>query len=80
MLENNQNILLPSLEKINHDHCYRRKSDDISDSEISVIANEPIQSSSMECIFIKPTIASEEAFLETEERNTLELTTRKQST
>lgn len=81
------NILLPSLEKINHDHCYCQKGNDISDSsnnEMSVIANEPIQSSSMDCIFIEPTISPEKTILETlvltaEERDTLELTTRKQS-
>ena len=80
------NVLVPSVEKINHDHCYYQKGDDILDSnnEISVIANEPIQSSSMDCIFIEPTISPEDTILETlfltaEERDTLESTTRKQS-
>ena len=80
------NILLPSVEKIKHDHCYCQKGDDILDSnnEISVIANEPIQSSSVDCIFIEPTISPEETILKTlfltaEERDALESTTRKQS-
>ena len=80
------NILLPSVEKIKHDHCYCQKGDDILDSnnEISVIANEPIQSNSMDCIFIEPTISPEDTILRTlfltaEERDTLESTTRKRS-
>lgn len=74
------NILLASLEKINHDHCYCQKSDDISDSnknEIYAISNKPIQSSSMEHFFIQPTSSPEEAILllTSEERD---LATRKQ--
>ena len=81
------NIVMPSLSKINHDHCYckvtRETSDDDS-TEASVETNEPVPSSCANFIDIQPVESPEETILEqiiltADERVTLELNTGTQS-
>ena len=79
------NVILPSVDKIQHDHCYCIRSDEVSDIDLN--GNEECDNdtaASPNQLFVIPAVAVEQNMLEkliltAEERDSLESCTRQQS-